>query len=197
MQRAAQRAEGGDDARAEVGAGRGDDAGGEGGGVEAVVDGGDEVLLDRPRVGGRRLAARTASRGSWPRHARSASGLERLLAVGQAMQRARAIVGVTALRNSASSRRWAGVECRAGLQAARAAAVSGKRRPQPVHGLARRRRWLAAPAGTRRAGSATGRPRGAKSARSAWVVGRAPSISRRQTSSNGRGWASSTAEYWR
>src|SRR5438045_3705263 len=48
--RAGHRAGGADHGGGEVGAGGGDDAGGEGGGVEAVVDGGDEVALDRPGV---------------------------------------------------------------------------------------------------------------------------------------------------
>ena len=46
-----------DDRGAEVGAGRGDDAGGERRRVEAVVDRGDEVLLDRGRVLGLGLVA--------------------------------------------------------------------------------------------------------------------------------------------
>ena len=50
VQRTAQRADGGDDARTEIGAGRGDHARGERRGVEAVVDRRDEVLLDGPGV---------------------------------------------------------------------------------------------------------------------------------------------------
>ena len=49
-----QRADPTDDRSGEVGAGRGDHAGGERRRVEPVVDGGDEVLLDRARVLGRR-----------------------------------------------------------------------------------------------------------------------------------------------
>ena len=50
VQRPRQRADGGDDGGAEVGAGRRHDAGGEGRRVEAVVDGQDHVLLDGPGV---------------------------------------------------------------------------------------------------------------------------------------------------
>ncbi len=49
-----ERSDGADEAGGEIGSGGGDDAGGEGGGVEAVVHGGDQVLLDGPyarRVG--------------------------------------------------------------------------------------------------------------------------------------------------
>ncbi|CAO0829808.1 hypothetical protein SMICM17S_08279 [Streptomyces microflavus] len=52
VQRSGERSDGGDQAGGQVGAGGGDDAGGERGGVEAVVDGGDQVLLDgRTRSG--------------------------------------------------------------------------------------------------------------------------------------------------
>ena len=57
VERPGQRTERGADDVGEVGAGRRDDAGGEGGGVEAVVDREDHVLLDRPRRG-RRSGAR-------------------------------------------------------------------------------------------------------------------------------------------
>ena len=48
MERPRERAQGADDRSADVSAGRGDDARGEGGRIEAVVDGEHEVLLDRP-----------------------------------------------------------------------------------------------------------------------------------------------------
>ena len=57
VQRAGERAERGDDGGRQVGAGGGDDAGGERRGVEAVVDGGDEVALDGPHVLRRRFGA--------------------------------------------------------------------------------------------------------------------------------------------
>jgi hypothetical protein len=52
VQRPRQRAEGGDHGRAQVGAGRRDRPGHERGGVEAVVDAEDQVLLDGPHVAG-------------------------------------------------------------------------------------------------------------------------------------------------
>ena len=58
VERPRQRADGPDDGRGQVGPGRRDDPGGEGRGVEAVVDGQDQVLLDGPHMGGRGLFAR-------------------------------------------------------------------------------------------------------------------------------------------
>ena len=59
-------------------------------------------------------------------------------------------------------------------------------------------RAIAGSTGTTLAGSARkGATSAAKTSRSAWLAGRAPSISRRQTSSSGRRSASSIAECWR
>ncbi len=50
VQRPGERADGTDEAGREVGAGGGDDPCGEGRGIEAVVDGGDQICLDRPHL---------------------------------------------------------------------------------------------------------------------------------------------------
>ena len=175
------------------------DAGGERRRVEAVVDRRDQVLLDRPRVLGRRHLAAASCRGSWRRTARSGCGS---IGSSPCWSRYSAVssVGTTAHTWSAcgaqlgARRRRATAGSRASTPSSetvvRSMSSGGASRPPAraivgstrLHrrpgsrGAARSRR------GTRRAGAATGS---------------SPSNRRYHTSSSVRFSASSTASYWR
>ena len=164
VQRTRERADRADDRGAEVGAGRRDDARGERRRVEAVVDRGDEVLLDRGRVLGRAAPRPASCRGSSRRSARSARGAIGLEALAQPPQRAdqrghdrarrhrvvaqRRVRRCRATRGSRASRRTARPRC--------AARRAGRTSRPPARSRAARRRPRS---GITRAGADVGRER--------------------------------------
>ena len=185
--------------RAGVGGGRCHDAGREGGGVEAVVDGADEVLLEGPHGDG--IGVGAVELAEVVGHDRAGVG------VGRDRARARGGAG-TGRRVGRQGRR----RPRPGRRRRRSARREVDDRAQPP-AAPRRRRWpSAARRRERQAGasaSITGATasrqgperghvsvgeRGAARRRSA---GRAPSIRSCHTSSNGLVRASSQASYWR
>ena len=199
VQRPRQRPDGADHGGGGVGPRRGDDPGGEGGGVEAVVDGQDQVLLQGPgqgRVG--------PSAGHHPQVVggviQVGVGLDRIAARGQAVQ------------GGHQGRAWprSAGSGRAGRRRRRDPTAVGIPQAAPSAETAVRRRVMG-PAALGHAGDGRERAPAARggvgtgradlgreaSARALASPGREPSSRSCHTSSRLRCAASSVAEYWR
>ena len=190
---AAQRTERGYDCRRHVGARRCDDTRGEGGSVEAVVDGRDQVLLEGADLGGGAGSAVQLPEVVGD-DGKAGIGFDRLEPEPAAMQRGddgrqHCCQGDRLLALVATDMSTMGGKPRAAPTAAMADRTSAS-------GLPSRASCSITPATD--AGNARWAATSAANAARSWsLAGRAPSIMRRHTSSNDCVRASSHTSYWR